>query len=993
MKRILFFSITFIFFQSLILSAQPPELKETFLEAESYFLFEEYNEALPLYLRIHRADPGNNNINFKIGVCFLNDPYQKEKSIPYLEQAVKDINPKYKDNNYKEIHAPQEAFYFLGNAYLVNNQLDKALENFEHFRNILDEKIYDMELVEDKIRICHRARNVMSKPVDYDFDNLGEVINTRFSDIHPIVSGDGKRLVFVSKQQFYDATFYSEKVAGNWQPPRNIIPELGVDGDVYPTSLSYDGNTMIIYRNDDFIGNLYISRLENGTWTAMQKLGPNINTKYWESHGTLSRDGNTLYFTSNRKGGFGGLDIYKSAKQPDGTWGIPVNLGDKVNTRYNEDTPFLTENEKTIYFSSYGHYNMGGYDVFYAKTDETGEWGYPVNLGYPINTTDDDLFFLPVNNGNNAYFSQFLEEGFGRHDIYYLTIYSDDNPRMYLITGKLSVDKGSVTVDDNVMIYLVDRANGDTIQVKKPVISTQSFELKAPKGDYDLLITSLNFNDLRKRIRINELTDKSGVSISDELVLESKIYEPKILTGEENKIDLKDSLFVVKAGEILKIKLGLEKGSTFIANQYADSILISSDTFIVDNRRFVYEFNPLSGTNEVILKMIDKNGDISIKKIYVTVENDEVKLNEKSSPDQIKTASSTEVENVQPSAVKDDIQQTIAELASYASGSVKEILDNLDANEAGITSKKELYMYLERQGIEPDELERLKALESVDNNLEELLKRMIQHSDGNLRVYLESFDPAELKSTDASALIDHLIAVSTDKGFTENDVYTSLRNINDENRSFEQSLAALEAEEFHNYLMINGPEALKNFLRDIDLEKEGLNTTTELIAFLLANVEKTGLTENELQQLLIEMLAGFSHENDLHIAHLLNSAGNNPVEHFYSYILEKGPKELIDILKKINFRKENIHTVADLVAYLLNNAEELGFTRQQMQQIIIGLLEQYSAEGISRKQEGVSGKKGKPGIQKIGGGLLLTGILFFIILFFKRRKRREETEK
>ena len=237
----------------------------------------------------------------KSGVCLLNDPYQKDRSIRYLKQASKNINPKYKENNFRERTAPPEAFFHLGNAYLVNDSIDKAKENYLHFRDILDEKVYDVELVEEQIRICDRGSYLKTMPVDYDYHNLGESINTRFADINPIVSGNGDRLIYVSKMQFYDATFFSEKIDGEWQPPRNIIPELGVDGDVYPTSLSWDGNTMIIYRNDDFVGNLYVSSYENGRWTALKKLGNNINTKYWESHGSLSKDGKTLYFHKQQK--------------------------------------------------------------------------------------------------------------------------------------------------------------------------------------------------------------------------------------------------------------------------------------------------------------------------------------------------------------------------------------------------------------------------------------------------------------------------------------------------------------------------------------------------------------------------------------------------------------------------------------------------------------------------------------------------------------------
>ena len=344
-----------------------PDYREIFLEAESYFLFEEYNESLPLYLRINSKFPENNNINYKIGVCYLNNPYEKEKAISYLERAVTDINPEYKENNFKETHAPLDALFNLGNAYRINNQIDKAIETYKKFKEQADPAIYDLKLVDEQINACNNAIDLKTRPVDIDIVNLGDRINTRFSDIDPVVSGDETKMVYIQKQQFYDAVFFSEKVDGVWSYPRNIIPELGIDEDAYPTSLSFDGNTLLIYRNDNFIGDLYTSRLSNGTWSNLTKLNDNINTKYWESHACLTRNSDTLYFTSNRKGGYGGLDIYYSTRDASNQWDVPVNLGPVINSIYNEETPFITSDGKTLYFSSYGHYNMGGYDVFYTS--------------------------------------------------------------------------------------------------------------------------------------------------------------------------------------------------------------------------------------------------------------------------------------------------------------------------------------------------------------------------------------------------------------------------------------------------------------------------------------------------------------------------------------------------------------------------------------------------------------------------------------------------
>jgi len=238
-------------------------------------------------------------------------------------------------------------------------------------------------------------------------------------------------MAFVTRLPFYDAAFYTHKIDQGWAYPQHITQSLGFDSDVYPVALSYDGTEMILYYDDEYTGNLYYSRYEGDRWLPATKLNEPISTKYWESHASFSKDGQSLYFTSNRKGTIGGLDIYRSQRLADGGWGIPENLGPTINSRYNEETPCISSDGQTLYFSSYGHTNMGGYDVFYSKRKEDGSWSEPVNLGYPINTTDDDLFFQAVNEGKNAYYSIYSPRGMGMHDIYYMSIYSADHPRVH----------------------------------------------------------------------------------------------------------------------------------------------------------------------------------------------------------------------------------------------------------------------------------------------------------------------------------------------------------------------------------------------------------------------------------------------------------------------------------------------------------------------------------------------------------------------------------
>jgi len=609
-KRFLFSSLVLFFLIPGTLLAQRDTLRTNFLDAESWFLFEEYAEALPLYMKLHRADPENDNIKYKIGICLLNDPYQKEKSIGYLLEASENIDPDYKENNFKERSAPPDVLYFLGNAYLVNQQLQKAIDTYQRFLEIMDPEVYDRQLVDAQIRACKNAQRLRQMPVDIDLHLLDSLINTRYADIRPVVSGDGTKMAFVTELPFYDGAFYTEKLDGEWSYPRNITPELGFDADVYPTCLSYDGTEMILYYDEDYIGNLYHSRFEDGRWLPAEKLGENISTKYWESHACFSKDGQTLYFTSNRKGTHGGLDIYRSERQADGTWGVPENLGPTINTRYNEMSPFITEDGQTLYFSSYGHFSIGGYDVFYSRRNRDGSWGKPVNLGYPLNTTDDDLYYHPVNKGSGAYYSMYNEDrGIGRHDIYYVDVYSVDNPRMYLITGNLRAEDGKIDTTQTV-IYVVDAGTGDTVLYQAPQEETGAFSFNLKQGQYQIHVASPGYEPQIRPLRITPDTDKKGIRMPDDIELQLVEKEPMVFEGEESEIRLRDSIYEGLTEEILPVPLRLQKGSRLITRIYQDSVLISVDTLEVDRRRMSLELEPVAGTSRVELEMIDPDGNI-----------------------------------------------------------------------------------------------------------------------------------------------------------------------------------------------------------------------------------------------------------------------------------------------------------------------------------------------------------------------------------------------
>lgn len=403
-------------------------LRELFVSAEGDLLFEDYAEALPKYMSLLQIYPENYNLYYRIGQCYLNTPGEKDKAISWLETAAGHINPEYRGGRLRETGAPYDALYFLANAYRIANDFDRALETYDLFLKDVDSEKYDTALVRFQMQTCHNAREMMRKPVFITDRNLGSTINDRFSESNPVISNDENTLLFTRELQFYDAIFWSRNVDGQWTEPVNLTPQLGIDQDYYTSSLSADGRTLLMYRTDTYDGNIYLSRLEGDTWTKVEKLNGNVNTRYWESHATMSSDGKKLFFTSNRRESIGGLDIFVSARDSTGNWGPALNIGPGINTVYNEETPFLANNDSTLFFSSRGHFNMGGYDIFRSDMGPDGQWSAPVNIGYPLNTSDDDLFFTPVRSGDKGYHARFADDGFGRMDLFSCSFYREATP-------------------------------------------------------------------------------------------------------------------------------------------------------------------------------------------------------------------------------------------------------------------------------------------------------------------------------------------------------------------------------------------------------------------------------------------------------------------------------------------------------------------------------------------------------------------------------------
>lgn len=826
-------------------------IRMNFMEGESWLLFEEYADALPYYRTLLETYPDNDNYNYRMGICYLNIPGEKAKAIPYLEKAIRNIDPKYREGSLKEDQAPPDVYFYLGRAYRVNNQLDKAIEAFMEFKKILDPKVYNEEVVDKQIEACEYAKKLQSEPLYVDYENLGDPINSRFSDFSPVITRDESTMVFTRALAFYDALMYSKKVDGKWTEPLNMTEMLGVDVDekCYSTSLSNDGTDLYLYKNDEYDGNIYVTHLRDGIWSPVEKLNDNINTKFWESHACISRDGNTLYFTSNRKGTYGYLDIYKSARDSTGDWGSAVNLGPKINTPYNEESPFISDDGKTLFFSSYGHLNMGGYDILYSTLLENGEWSAPLNLGYPINTTDDDVFFVPAQNGIFGYYARYSDEGLGEQDIYRYEIYSEEHPRKFYVHGVVPFDK--IKGPYGLYTILVIDEKGDTVQVVKPDPETGEYHFNVIAGNYKIVFENEGYKTTTQEIAF---TNNQPVS-------ELNLSKPQLtLTDRVAEMSIEDTAYYVTTDDMIVIDLALEPDSKLSIESYVNKSLLKREEFDIPEEKFAYNYSPSEGENVLHFNLTDKFGNQNNKKVvidYQPVVEPEMIIAETGPTVEVEDAITEEMipdaTSILNRYVTDDVNKTLAELRKLATGDLKAVLDSLDLEAENITTNGELLNYL---------LETSSDREYTDTDLHALInnfENQEKEKTTDLYLNLQKFATGSLKE-----VIDGL-DLDREGIFTTDQLYSYLSvHAKDSDYSEEDLMALLIAltvngnmdlDRFHDLLSEIASGNLARLLEELDMEEQNINTIEDLIAYLYEHAGQYGVEESDITDLFLDLAA------------------------------------------------------------------------------------------------------------------------------------------
>lgn len=585
---------------------------QKFLEANTLMEESMFNVALPIWLNIVSQQPDNSNVNYKIGVCYIQSGNEKKKALDYLKKAIENTTSNYDPFSTSEKKAPVETHFYLARAYHLNYELDSAMINYNLLKGKISKKHYLFNELEHFSQQCTYAKEALAHPVNIEVNNLGRNINTIYPEYSPVLSLDESTMYFTSRRlrkdssnyfikdvsdgMYYEDIYVSNNYDGVWTEPELL--NINTEGHEATINISVDGQTLFIYKDDNGNGNLYYSSLSENEWSTPKLLGSDINSEAQETHVSVTPDGNTLYFVSDRKGGIGGQDIYFCNKLPNGEWAKAQNIGSTINTSYNEDGVFIHPDGKTIYFSSQGHSSIGGYDIFYSTKDKDGIWSTPKNLGYPVNSTDDDVFFVTSADGKRGYYSSFQEKGFGEKDIYQISMTDAEEKPLTLLTGRLKVIGEAITPDD-AQIVITNNLDGGLIGIYKPRKKDGKFSIiLEPNIDYHIVYSALTFKQ------------------------EEDLYVPEVSTFKEinRGVDLQDVIFGNKQNVItylkgfLEYKKLLSAGTKISLLDENDKLLESTQT---DKDGF-FKFDNLNPDEYYLVRLdeVDKNF-VNDAKVYI----------------------------------------------------------------------------------------------------------------------------------------------------------------------------------------------------------------------------------------------------------------------------------------------------------------------------------------------------------------------------------------
>lgn len=479
--------------------------KKTFFKADQAFDFGDYLKAMQLYKSLYHLDSMGSELNYKLGVCHYEIKKYRAQSKKYFERVSLTRHP--------------ETMYYLGRLYHLEGRFDDALAEYHAYLKFkAEEKEHTAKEIQDLIEKCHTANLFISKPDKLvKIVNLGRAVNTEYAEYAPLIPAEENFLIFTSRRKnpvyhnldplgdYFEDIYVSQMKDSAWQTPVMLDTIINKEYHDAATGLSADGEKLLSYHTspDHLHGHIFESKLKDGVWTAPEMIHANVNSEHFvETSACYAPTGDIIFFSSTRPGGYGGKDLYLVKKLPNGQWGMPFNLGPTINTEYNEDAPFVHPSDNILFFSSEGHQNMGGFDVFKSKFDEGGKFTTPENMKYPVNTVDDDIFFVLSTDAARGYFSSKREGGLGSYDIYcalfeenniplsVYNMYMEDEQHMIIrdVTVRISDNEEKTIVGE----YHSNKESGKVLIISRP---NKSYRVTVEaKGFEPLIIDPLLFD-------------------------------------------------------------------------------------------------------------------------------------------------------------------------------------------------------------------------------------------------------------------------------------------------------------------------------------------------------------------------------------------------------------------------------------------------------------------------------------------------------------------
>ena len=592
-------------------------------KANKLFQVKNYSEALPLFIELENAGAETENLDYKIAKCLkeskeVND---RVKSLTYFENiditSIKDL--------------PYNFFLDFGDAYVDNEQMEQALKIYNTQLQLVKDDKRALGIVEKKIANTKNAYYLMRIPKNVVIEGMGAGINSKFTEYNPVLSADESIMAFTVLRPIKSRT--GESVAeeinisfnetGSWSVPKKV--NIQTQNNYGTAGISADGQKMLVFIGNQSSGSIYEVEKDGEEWGRPKPLGQNVQSKYLESTASLTADNKTLYFASNRPSGYGGLDIYKSDQKADGSWGEAVNLGPTINTKANEDSPFIHPNKKLLFFTTDGHDGIGGNDIYKTELQD-GKWTRPKNMGYPVNTTANDNYFTLIADGSRGYFSSDRKGGLGGQDIYVM-----DMPEDYETIPLTKIKGRILDADTNnplpTEIYMIDTDTKEKLDyVYHPNQMTGDYlVILPPNKSYDMIIKSKGF--LPYTVNIDVPNQTEFYELYQKIYLKT-IKHFDVIVGQE--VEVKNAFYKTHEESVETLRKKHE--ATLIEHDSIDAYGLMGDLIEAGDQAAIdYLIEVLLVKNPIDeVDFEDQNENLqSAKRVYYYDESDESKFEKK----------------------------------------------------------------------------------------------------------------------------------------------------------------------------------------------------------------------------------------------------------------------------------------------------------------------------------------------------------------------------